>query len=114
MPATDTQVYHPISALAATPLDQNMSGEARPRHTGGVSYQNRTAIDVEFLGIDAQFVAAIDHLDGIGLIQFPQIDVIDFQTMTLEQTRDRRDRADTHLVRLNAHRAEAAKDAYRI
>src|SRR6266404_5397573 len=56
--------------------------------------RDRTAVDVEFLGIDAEFVAAINHLDGIGLIQLPQVDVVDLQPMPIKQARDRRDRAE--------------------
>src|SRR5712671_4132678 len=56
--------------------------------------RDRAAVDVEFLGIDAELVAAINYLDGISFIQLPQINIIDLEAMTLEQARDRRDRAD--------------------
>src|SRR6266436_10358339 len=112
--ATDAHGHHAVFGLAATSLDQKMSGQAGPGHAIGVADRDRTAIDIEFLGIDAQFVAAINHLDGIGLIQLPQIDVVDLQAMTLEQARDRRHRADAHLVRLDACRDKTAKDAQRI
>src|SRR6266478_2404233 len=94
--ATDAHGHHAVFGLAATSLDQKMSGQAGPGHAVGMADRDRTAVDVEFLGIDAQFVAAINHLDGIGLIQLPQIDIIDLQTMTLEQAGDRRHRADAH------------------
>src|SRR5258708_23986264 len=85
--AADTHGHHAISGLASAPLDQKMSGEARPGHAIGVADRDRAAIDVELLGIDAQFVTAIDHLDCIGLVQFPEIDVVDLKPMTAKQAR---------------------------
>ncbi len=39
---------------------------------------DRAAVNVEFFRVDAQAVAAIDHLDGEGFVQFPKIDIARF------------------------------------
>src|SRR5260370_2664904 len=71
--AADTHGHHAISGLATASLDQKMSGEARSGHAIGVADRDRAAIDVELFWIDAQFIAALDQLDGISLLQVPEI-----------------------------------------
>ena len=39
--------------------------------------------------IDAQLVHAIDGLAGEGLVQFPQIDIVDLEAVAREQARHR-------------------------
>ena len=41
--------------------------------------RNGTAVDVQSVVRDAQSIAAIQDLTGERLIQFPQVDIIDFQ-----------------------------------
>ena len=36
---------------------------------------DRAAVDVQLLGVDAEPVAAVDHLHGEGFVQLPQVDV---------------------------------------
>src|SRR5262249_60244982 len=70
--------------------------------------------DVEFFRIDAQLVATIDHLHGVSLVQLPEIDVINLQAMPLQKPRHRCDRANTHLVGLDAGDDETTEDAERL
>ena len=46
----------------------------------------------------SQLILAIEHLDGEGLVQLPEADVIDLESEPLEQARHGEDRADAHLV----------------
>ena len=59
--------------------------------------------------IDAQPVAAINHLHGEGLVQFPQVDILHGQSVARQQPRHGEDRTDAHLVRLAAGHDEAAE-----
>src|SRR5271155_1664334 len=79
-----------------------------------MSDRNRAAVDVQLLRIDAELVAAIDHPHRIGLVELPEIDVVDLQIVPLQEAWDRSDRTDAHLVRFDAGRDEAAEDAERL
>src|SRR5215813_5667993 len=112
--ATDAHGHHAVSGLAPAALDQEMAGEPRASHTIGMADRDRAAVDVELLRIDAELVAAIDHLHRIGLVELPEIDVVNLQIVTLQQSGDRGDRADAHLVRLDAGGDKAAEDPERL
>ena len=72
------------------------------------------AIDIEPLLRNAEPVAAIEHLAGERLVEFPQIDVVHLQAVALEQLRHGEDRADAHLVGLAAGDGKAAERAERL
>src|SRR5271169_1447991 len=112
--AADAHGHHAVFRLAPPPFDQEMAGQSRAGHAVGMADRNRTAIDVEFVRIDAELVAAINHLNRIGLVELPEIDVVDLQPVPLEKPRNRRDRADAHLVRLNAGGHKTAEYAERL
>src|SRR5690242_15521088 len=100
---------------AAPPaLDQRVPDHARPGHAVRMADRDRAAIDVEPVVRDAESVAAIDDLAGKRLVQFPQIDVVDLETVLLEQLRHGKDRADPHLVRGASGHRDAAIDAERL
>src|SRR5438477_9109260 len=61
--------------LAATALDQNVAGHARPAHAVRMADRDGAAVDIESLLRDAEPVAAIKRLAREGLVQFPDIDV---------------------------------------
>src|SRR4051812_42394488 len=90
-----------------------MAGEARAGHAVGMADRDRAAVDVDLVRIDAELVAAIDHLHRKGFVQFPEVDVVDAEAMTLQQPRHREYRADAHLVRLAARGDKTAEDAER-
>src|SRR3954464_4891523 len=96
--AADAHRHHNKPCLAAPAFDEDMADHAGTRHTVGVADGNRPAIDVELLRIDPEPVAAVQHLAGEGLVQLPQVDVLDPQTVLLQQLGDGEDRADAHLV----------------
>src|ERR1700742_2783303 len=85
--AADAHGDDGIFGLAPAALDQSMAGEACASHSVGMADRNRAAVDVELVGIDAELVAAIDHLDRKGFIEFPEIDVVDLQAVALEPPR---------------------------
>ena len=75
-----------------------MANLACTRHAIGVAYGNRAAIDVQnFIG-NPQLVAAVQHLAGECLVEFPESDVIHLQSGPLEQARDGKHRSNTHLI----------------
>src|SRR3546814_21026600 len=76
--------------------------------------RDRAAVDVEFVVVEAELVAAIDHLTGERFIQFPEADVRHFQAVAFEQLRNRVHQTDAHLVRVAGGNREATIDAERI
>src|ERR1700744_4057679 len=93
--------YHQLRT-AAFAFDQCMSRQPRAAHAVRMTDRNRPAIDVQaFIG-DSQFVAAVDHLNGEGFVQLPQVDIADFEPGALEKPRDREHRTDAHFVGLAA------------
>src|SRR5277367_1661583 len=83
--------------LAAVAFLQDVAGETRAGHAEGMADRDRAAIDVVFGGIDAEPVAAIEALAGEGFVQLPDVDIVDLQTLALEQFRHGEHRADAHL-----------------
>src|ERR1700722_3761269 len=112
--AADAHRHHDISGFPPPPLDQRVPHQAGAGHTVGVADRDRTAVDIEFLRIDPEFIAAVDDLHRKCFVELPEIDIVDIKTMTLEQARHREYRPDAHLVRLAARRDEATKDAERL
>ena len=108
MPPPMHMVTTPILGAAAAAFDQDMAGQARARHAIGMADGNGAAIHIGLGRIEPQLVHAIERLAGKGLVQFPQVDVVDLQAMALQQARHRLDGADAHFVRLDAGDGEAA------
>ena len=81
--AADAHRDDRLLGAAALAFHQHVAGETRAGHAEGMADGDGAAIDVVFLRIDAELVAGIEALRGEGLVQFPQIDVIDLQAMTL-------------------------------
>src|ERR1700676_789635 len=109
--ATDAHGDDSVFGLAAAALDQRVTGETRARHAVGMPDRDRAAVDIDLLRIDAQFVAAIQDLHREGLVQFPEVDVVDLEAVALEQARHREHRPDAHFIRLAAGGDETAEDA---
>src|SRR5439155_9443880 len=112
--ATDTHGDNGIFRLAPTALNQSVAGQPRSSHAVGMPDCDRAAIDVELFRVDPELVAAIDHLHREGLVQFPEINIVDLESVSLEQAGNGMDRADTHFVRFTTRRNEAAEDTERL
>ena len=82
--ATDTHGDDGIFCLAPTTLNQSMASQPGSGHAVRMTDCDRSAIDVELFRIDPELVAALDHLHRECLIQFPQVDIIDLKSVTLE------------------------------
>src|SRR6185437_6030366 len=95
---------------AALALDERVSREACAAHTVGVTDRDGAAIDIVLGGIDAEAVAAVERLDGEGLVELPEVDVVDLEAVLLQELRHGEDRADPHLVGLAAGDRHAAID----
>src|SRR5947209_1147144 len=67
--------HHAIAGFAPLHLIGHGAHHARSGHAEGMSNGNGAAVDVELLRIDAELVAAIDHLHGESLVELPDIDV---------------------------------------
>src|SRR5260370_36130112 len=83
--ATDAHGHHAVFRLAPPALDQEVAGQPGPGHAIGMADRDRAAIDVELVGIDAELVAAIDHLNRIGLVELPEVDIVDLEAVPLQQ-----------------------------
>src|SRR5271168_3835707 len=105
----DDDVFH----AAALPLYQGVADEPRAAHPVGMADRDRAAVDVELFIVDAEPVAAIDHLYGESLVQFPEADVVDAEAMRLQQFGYGEHRADAHFVGLAACDRDAAIDPER-
>src|SRR6266536_5473242 len=82
--ATNTHGDDGVFHLAPASLNQSVAGQPRSSHAVGMTDCDRAAIDVELFRIDPELVAAIDHLHREGLVQFPEIDIVDLKSVTLE------------------------------
>src|SRR5690606_31843437 len=74
--AADPHGDHRVSDAAPLALDQRMAGKARPAHAVGMAERDGPTVDVEPGRVDAEPVAAVDHLHGEGLVELPQADVV--------------------------------------
>ena len=106
--ASHTHSHDPVTRFPAYHFIGERAHHTRPRHTKRMADRDRSAVDIELRRIDSQTVAAVHNLHRKGFIQFPQIDVVDFQVMALEEFRCSEDRADSHLVRLTPAQFGAA------
>src|SRR3954465_9264373 len=70
--------------LAPAAFLQDVAGETRAGHAERMADRDRAAVDVVLLGIDAELVARIETLAGEGLVELPEIDVVDLKAMTLQ------------------------------
>ena len=86
-------VTTPSLGAAAVALEQQVPGHPRAGHAERVADRDRPAVDVEDVVVDAELVAAIERLAGEGLVQLPEVDVVDLQPLALEQARNGKDRA---------------------
>src|SRR6516165_5391276 len=77
--AADAHGDDAVLCLTAPPFDQNVAGKPCSGHAVGTPQRDGAAVDVELFWVDAELVPAIDHLYRVGLVQLPQIDIVDLQ-----------------------------------
>ena len=77
---------------------------------------DRAAVRVEacIFGIDAEGVAPGEHLNGEGLVQLEEADVVECQAGLLEHALGRRNRPYAHQFRLDARKGEADQSHLRL
>src|SRR4051812_8190215 len=112
--ATNTHGYNSILGLAPAALDQGMAGQPRSGHAVGMADRDRAAVDVELFRVDPELVAAMDDLHRKCLVQLPQVDVVDLESVSLEQSGHGIDRSNAHLVRFTTSRDKATEDTQRL
>ena len=71
-------------------------------------------IDIELVVRNFQPVAAIDNLHGERLVEFPKIDVIHLQPVTMQKLWHCKHRTDTHLVRFAARNRRSTINTQRL
>src|SRR6478672_5291310 len=109
--AADAHGHDAPLGLAARTFLEDVASETRAGHAEGMADRDRAAVDVVLGGIDAELVARVEALAGKGLVELPNIDVVDLQAGALQQLRDREHRADAHLVGLAAGRCPGDEPA---
>src|SRR6185369_7964400 len=75
-PAADAHGDDRMPGAAPLAFDQDMPRHARAAHAERMADGDRATVHVELLHRDAEPVAAVEHLAGECLVQFPQVDVI--------------------------------------
>src|SRR5438874_12402952 len=85
--AADAHRHDAPLGLAAGAFLEEVAGETRAGHAEGMADRDRAAVDVVLGGIDAELVARVEALAGEGLVELPEIDVVDRQAMALQQLR---------------------------
>ena len=109
-PTPDAHGDNGVLGLAPAALDQSMTSQARAGHAIGMTEGDRSTVDVELFRIDAELIAALDHLDRKRLIQFPKPDIVDRQSVPLQKPGHGIDRADPHLEHLLVSRRQVVPD----
>src|SRR5207237_4323718 len=112
--AADAHRADDVFRAASFALDQRVPDHARAGHAIRMADRDRAAIDVELVVRDAEPVAAVKHLHREGLVQLPEIDVVDLEAVLREQLWHREERSDPHLVRGAAGHRDAAINAERL
>ena len=127
-PASAVDLEQPCAALAAAdahrddaPLGlaagaflQQVAGAACAGHAERMADRDRAAVDVVLGRIDAELVARVEALAGEGLVQLPEVDVVDLEAVALQQLRHGEHRTDAHLVRLAARGRPGDEAAHRL
>src|SRR5579872_2486473 len=83
LPHADAHGCQAITSAAALQLMQQSNDQARSTATEGMTKGDGTAIDVELILINLQFAYTLQGLNGEGLVEFDQIDILDAETGAL-------------------------------
>src|ERR1035438_6437007 len=75
--AADAHGDHDVPGLAATALEQCVPDLAGAGHSVRVADGDGAAVDVQLVRVDLEEVAAVHGLGREGLVQLPQVDVLD-------------------------------------
>src|SRR5579871_2991965 len=75
--AADAQRGEALLGVALLHLEQQRGEHARARGADRMSQSDRTAVDVELLGIEAELLADRDGLRGERLVGLDQVEVLD-------------------------------------
>jgi hypothetical protein len=78
-----------------------------------MAHRDRAAVHVEPVHRDAKTALAIEGLGSEGLVEFPEVDVLDLEAMALQQAGHGVDRAYSHFVGGAARHGHAAERAQR-
>src|SRR5215471_19444557 len=102
-----------MANAAPLALNQRVRRQPRTRHPVGMPDSDRAAIDVVTRGIDPEPIPAVEGLNGKGLVELPQPDIVDFEPVLLQKLWHGEDRANPHLVRSATGHCDSAIGAER-
>src|SRR5260370_24618831 len=91
-----------------------MSRHPRAAHAIGMSDGVGSARDVQPLFRNAEPVRAVEDLTGERLVQLPEIDIVDLQSMYLEELWYREDGTDPHFIGIAPRHRHASIGAKRL
>src|SRR5207253_1629848 len=94
----------------ALALDQGVAHHPGAAHAVRVADRDGAAVDVQRLRRDTEPVTAVDDLDGEGLVQLPEVDLVPAEAEAFEEPRHGEHGADPHLVGLASRDGEAPVD----
>ena len=109
----DAQRREAVAAAAPAQLVHQRHHQPRAAHPQRMAERDRSAVDVDALGVDSQLAHDGHALRRERLVQLDQVDVADRDAGALEQLSHRRDRPDAHHARINAGGGAAAEGGQR-
>src|SRR2546423_9379231 len=77
--AADAHGDDGLAGAAPAALDQDMAGHARAAHAIRVADRDGAAVHVEPFARQAEAIGAVEHLAGEGLVELPQVDIVDLE-----------------------------------
>src|SRR5436190_9262671 len=83
--AADAHGHHAPAGTPAVALLEDVAGAAGAGHAEGVPHGDRPAVDVVPVVVDAEAIAGVEALAGEGLVELPKVDLVDLQTVALEE-----------------------------
>src|SRR6266702_5982432 len=114
LPATNAHRHDSVLHAAPPAFYQGVSHQTGAAYAVRVSNCDRTTVDVEPIQGNTQTVRAIQYLHGKRFVQFPQTDVVDRETCSLQELRNGEHRPDPHLVGLAAGDCKTPEDPQRL
>lgn len=83
---------------AALSLNERVSDAPRSGHPEWVSDGDGTSVDVHLGVVNAEHIRAVEGNDGEGLVELPEVDVVDGEPVAGEKLGDGDGGADSHLL----------------
>src|SRR5210317_1563702 len=83
-------------------------------HTIGMPDGDCATIDVDLLRIDAELIPAVDRLCRKGLVEIPDIKIINSKSVAFKKPRHGEHRSNAHFIRIATARGKSAERTERL